>query len=69
LFCDHLENLSEDSDEERDTKYNILDETNEIIEEEDEGADEDENEDEGDYNPDIITFTPDQKQEVEKFFK
>lgn len=41
-----MENLSEDSDDERDTKYNILDETD-MIEEEEEGAEYDEEDAEG----------------------
>ena len=45
LLCDQLENLSEDSDEERDTKFNIFDQTD-LIEEEDEGAEYDEEIDE-----------------------
>ena len=37
LVFDNLDNVSQDSDEKRDTMYNILDE-NDMIEEEDEGA-------------------------------
>ena len=48
LLCDQLEWLSDDSDEGRDTKYNILDETD-MIEEEDEGAEDDEDDGCDDY--------------------
>ena len=40
LVCDKMECMSEDSDEERDSKYNILDETD-MIEEEDEDLEND----------------------------
>ena len=44
LICDQLEWLSDDSDDGRDNKYNILDETD-MIEEEDEcNEDDDDNE-------------------------
>lgn len=40
-----------------------------MIEEEEEGAEEDENDlDDGEYNPDIFTYTSDQRQEVERLF-
>lgn len=50
IFCDKLDYLSEDSDADRDHKYNILDESD-VIEEEDEeeGANE-EGDDEGSYS-------------------
>lgn len=47
MVCDQLEWLSDDSDDGKETKYNILEETD-IIEEEDEAAEEDE-EDADDY--------------------
>lgn len=53
-MCDNLENLSDDSDVDRDHKYNILDDSD-IIEEEDEEAtneyDEEEEEESATFNP------------------
>lgn len=50
LVCDQLEWLSDDSDDGRDSKYNILDETD-MIEEEDECAEEDDEDACDDYGP------------------
>ena len=41
LICDQIDNVSDDSDEDRDSKYNILDDTD-MIEEEEECNEEDE---------------------------
>eukprot|EP00347_Sterkiella_histriomuscorum_P020273 403338433 len=50
LVCDQLEWLSDDSDEGRDSKYNILDETD-MIEEEDECAEDEDDEGCDEYEP------------------
>lgn len=52
MLCDQLEDLSEDSDSERDTKYNFLDEAD-VIEEEAECAEDDEDDECDDFELDL----------------
>mmetsp|Transcript_17441 Transcript_17441/g.16641 ORF Transcript_17441/g.16641 Transcript_17441/m.16641 type:complete len:163 (+) Transcript_17441:1064-1552(+) len=50
ILCEYLEGLSEDSDDDRDSKYNILDDSDEAIDEEENEGSNEENEEEDDEN-------------------